>query len=120
MRRLALLAVLLFAFLPVLAAEKNADFYDRTATKPPVAWDFLMGPKLQYADQLGLGVQAAWIWHAKTTDIMLIGDMNYVRIDAIDTTRPYQVGCRTYSVPVHVDGRVTGQYGVGVLFRLHR
>ena len=120
MRRLALLAVLLFAVLPTIAAEKDADYYQRTATKPAVAWDFLLGPKVQYADQLGLGVQAAWMFHAKVTDIMLIADMNYVRVDGIDTTRPYQVGCRTYQVPVHVDGRVTGQYGLGVLFKLHR
>ena len=120
MRRLALLAVLLFAVLPVIAAEKDTDYYQRTGTKPAVAWDFLLGPKLQYADQLGLGVQAAFEWHLKATNIVLIGDANYVRIDGIDTTRPYQVGCRTYQVPVHVDGRVTGQYGLGVLFKLHR
>ena len=125
MRRLALLAVLLFAVLPVVAAEKDADYYQRTGTKPAVQWDFLLGPKLQYADQLGLGVQAAFEWHLKATNIVLIGDANYVRIDAIDTTRTFErhgywYEPSTVTVPVHVDGRVTGQYGVGVLFRLHR
>jgi hypothetical protein len=103
----------------------DAAYYQRTATKPPIKWDFLLGPKLQYADQLGLGIQAAWIWHASLTDVMLIADMNYVRVDAIDTTRTFErhgywYEPHTVTVPVHVDGRVTGQYGVGVLFRLHR
>ena len=118
MRRLALLAVLLFAVPQVAAADHDAAYYQRTGTKPPVQGDFLLGPGIQYADQLGVSLTFGYHW--KASGIVLLGSAAYVRIDGIDTTAPFAVGCRTYQVPVKIDGRTTGQYGVSVLFPLRK
>ena len=101
-----------------MAADHDAAYYQRTGTHPPVQGDFLLGGGVQYADQLGPVLQFGYHW--QKTGIVLLGSAAYVRIDGVDTTQPFQVGCRTYQVPVHVDGRTTGQYGVSVLFRLRK
>jgi hypothetical protein len=129
MNRLALLApfALLFALSAAMAADHDAAYYARTATKPPVQGDFLLGPGLQYADQLGVSLTFGYHW--QKTGIVLLGSAAYVRIDGVDTTAPLTIGwpspghewgSRTVSVPVHVDGRTTGQYGMSVLFPLRR
>jgi len=38
------------------AAEKDADYYARTGTKPPVQGEFVIGPSLHYSMQFSPGL----------------------------------------------------------------
>jgi len=115
-RRLALLALLLAAFLPAVAADHDAAYYQRTGTKPPIQGDFLLGPTLHYFEQLSAGVAFGYTW--TKPGVTLLGDFNVARIDGRSGTTDFTVGCRTFQVPYSVDGRMKGQFGVSVLFRL--
>ena len=98
------------------AAEKDAAFYARTATSPPVEGDFVLGPSLHYSYQLSHGIAFGYTW--KTSGITLVGDLSVLRLDAQDGEAAFTVGCRDYLVPYTTGSHTRGQFGVMALFPL--
>jgi len=91
-----------------MAGEKG--YYERTGTKPPIQGDWMVGPKIHFGDQLGLGVHGGYF--DRTNGVAYILGVDAVRIDALHGTTPY--GC--VRVPVNIDSRVRGVISFGVLF----
>jgi hypothetical protein len=112
MKTLALLAV--FLALPALAAD--ADFYQRTGTKPPIAGDFVLGPSLHYAQQISPGIAFGYTW--KQTGITLLGDASLLRLGAQDGSAPYNVGNCVRYADWTTGAHTQAQIGVMVLVPL--
>jgi hypothetical protein len=94
-----LLVLIWFTFCtPTQAAEKDADFYKRTATKPPSDAVPYMATTWGYTDNPMLGVGAGALF--KESGVLILGSATYTRPGGGDTmTTPFVVGCRTYQVP---------------------
>ena len=103
-RRCALLAVLAFALLPVVAADHDAAYYQRTGTHPDAPkGDFLLPITGFYADKIGVGGGLGYRFHE--SGIILMGQITYTRIDGVNGTVPYATGCETFIVPYSVPSR---------------
>ena len=98
------------------SADHDAAYYQRTGTKPPITGDFLLGPTLHYAEQFSPGVAFGYTWNE--AGVTLLGDFNVVRIDGRSGAVPFSYRCHDFDVPYSVGGRMKGQVGVSVLFRL--
>jgi len=118
MRRLALLAVLLVAFLPSAAAPDDAAYYKRTATKPPISGDFLLGPSVNYTDKLGVGGMFGYQWHK--VGVTLLGSISAVQLKGENGTTDFKRYCTTYKVPFSVGDRTQAEYSMNVLFTLKK
>ena len=99
------------------AAEKDADYYARTGTKPPVQGEFVIGPSLHYSMQFSPGLSFGYRWD---NGISLVGDYSVLRLDAQDGEAPFRVGCRDYLVPYTTGSHTTGQVGVTLLVPLRK
>lgn len=120
MRRLALLAV--FLALPALAAD--ADFYQRTGTKPPVCVDGFLGPRLPFADGgVGFGLQGGVLFD-KTYMLTISADA--VHLDGLHgevTNAPPSTFAwppRPVTLPYQTPDRTVGVVTIGVSFWLNK
>ena len=115
MKALALLAV--FLALPAVAGEKDAAYYHRTATKPPITGEWVAGPMLSYSMQLQPGLALGYRWN---NGIQLLGSASLLRLDAQDRSVPYMDGCNLRYADYTTGSHAQAQAGVMVLFPLRK
>jgi hypothetical protein len=117
-RRWSILAVVAVLLSSVAAADhpKDADYYRRTGTKPPIDGNFLLGPTVNYADKLGAGGTFGYTWNAH--GVTLLGEVSAVQIKGENGSAEFRRFCQTYKVPYSTGDRTVAEVGVSVLFTL--
>jgi len=119
MRRFAFLALLAILFaLPAVAGEHSAAYYHRTGTTPPVDGSFMLGPKVNYTDKLGVGGVFGYQW--RDVGITLLGELSAVQLKGENGTTEFRQYCQTFKVPYSVGDRTQTEVGVTVLFTLDK
>jgi len=116
---LALIAIAIYvACRPAKAGEHDQNYYQRTGTAPQIEGHFLLGPKVNYTDKLGVAGVFGYQW--EDVGVTLLGEIGAVQLKGSSGTTEFRRFCQTYKVPYSVGDRTQAEVGVSVLFKLHK